>query len=171
MREILAEIGEKKLEDIIGKTELLGVIKDIPERYGDLDLSPFLASNKKSLETYFCNSNRNKPWDKGQLNREILAKSKKSILSNKSRTLKFNITNSDRSVGASISGFIAENFGEDGLDNKISLHFNGSAGQSFGCWNAKGLELNLKGLANDYVGKGMNGGKIVITKEKHRVQI
>ena len=65
VREILAELGEQKLEDIIGKTELLDVIKDMPERYGDLDLSPILASNKKSLQPYFCNSNTNKPWDKG----------------------------------------------------------------------------------------------------------
>ena len=166
VREILAELGEQKLEDIIGKTELLDVIKDMPERYGDLDLSPILASNKKSLQPYFCNSNRNKPWDKGQLNREILAKAKKSILSNKSKTLKFNITNSDRSVGASISGFIAENFGEDGLDNKISLNFTGSAGQSFGCWNIEGLNLKVEGDVNDYLGKGMNGGRIVVKPPK-----
>ena len=53
------------------------------------------------------------------------------------------------------------------MPERLILNFKGTAGQSFGCWNAKGLELNLKGLANDYVGKGMNGGKIVITKEKH----
>ena len=69
-------------------------------------------------------------------------------------------------MGASISGFIAENFGEAGLDNKISLHFNGSAGQSFGCWNIKGLNLKVEGDANDYLGKGMNGGKIVIKPPK-----
>ena len=54
-------------------------------------------------------------------------------------------------MGASISGFIAENFGEGGLDNKISLHFNGSAGQSFGCWNIKGLNLKVEGDVNDYL--------------------
>ena len=166
VREILAELGEKKLEYIIGKTELLSVIKDLPDRYGDLDLSPILASNKESSQPYFCNLNKNKPWDKGQLNREILAKSKKSIISNKSKTLKFNITNSDRSVGASISGFIAENFGEDGLANKLSLQFKGSAGQSFGCWNIRGLNLLIEGDVNDYVGKGMNGGKIIIKAPK-----
>jgi glutamate synthase (NADPH/NADH) large chain len=69
-------------------------------------------------------------------------------------------------VGASISGFIAENFGEGGLDNKISLHFNGSAGQSFGCWNIKGLNLKVEGDVNDYLGKGMNGGRIIIKPPK-----
>ena len=69
-------------------------------------------------------------------------------------------------MGASISGFIAENFGEGGLDNKISLHFNGSAGQSFGCWNIKGLNLKVEGDVNDYLGKGMNGGRIIIRPPK-----
>ncbi len=69
-------------------------------------------------------------------------------------------------MGASISGFIAENFGEGGLDNKISLHFNGSAGQSFGCWNIKGLNLKVEGDVNDYLGKGMNGGRIIIKPPK-----
>ena len=69
-------------------------------------------------------------------------------------------------MGASISGFIAENFGEGGLDSKISLHFNGSAGQSFGCWNIKGLNLKVEGDVNDYLGKGMNGGRIIIKPPK-----
>ena len=69
-------------------------------------------------------------------------------------------------MGASISGFIAENFGESGLDSKISLHFNGSAGQSFGCWNIKGLNLKVEGDVNDYLGKGMNGGRIIIKPPK-----
>ena len=59
------------------ETELLDVIKDMPERYGDLDLSSILASNKKSLQPYFCNSNRNKPWDKGQLTEDFSKSEKK----------------------------------------------------------------------------------------------
>ena len=84
----------------------------------------------------------------------------------RSSSVKFNITNSDRSVGALISGFIASMHGEDGLDNEINLNFKGSAGQSFGCWNIKGLNLSIEGDANDYVGKGMNGGKIIIKAPK-----
>ena len=76
------------------------------------------------------------------------------------------IRDSDRSVGASISGFIAENFGEVGIDNKISLNFTGSAGQSFGCWNIEGLNLKVEGDVNDYLGKGMNGGRIVVKPPK-----
>ena len=76
----------------------------------------------------------------------------------------FEIKNSQRSVGARLAGDIAEKFGREGFPEKIILNFKGNAGQSFGCWNSKGVELKLNGLANDYVGKGMNGGKIVITK-------
>ena len=66
-------------------------------------------------------------------------------------------------MGAQASGFIASNYGEKGVTQKQTLNFQGSAGQSFGAWNANGLNLILQGDANDYVGKGMNGGKIVIS--------
>ena len=166
VREILAELGEQKLENIIGRTELLKIVKELPDRYGDLDLSPILANNNNSLQPYFCTQDKNKPWDKGSLNENILKKTKKYIISEKSSRVKLNITNSDRSVGALISGFIASMYGEDGLDKEINLNFKGSAGQSFGCWNIKGLNLSIEGDANDYVGKGMNGGKIVIKAPK-----
>ena len=66
-----------------------------------------------------------------------------------------------------MSGDIAEKYGRAGFPEKLTLNFKGAAGQSFGCWNSNGLDLKLNGMANDYVGKGMNGGKIVITKSKH----
>ena len=66
-------------------------------------------------------------------------------------------------MGAQASGFIASTYGEKGVTQKQTLNFQGSAGQSFGAWNANGLNLILQGDANDYVGKGMNGGKIVIS--------
>ncbi|MDF7670815.1 hypothetical protein PT276_06345 [Orbaceae bacterium ESL0721] len=80
-----------------------------------------------------------------------------------SKSLYFDIQNTDRSVGAALSGYIAKKYGDQGLAaNPISLNFNGTAGQSFGVWNAGGVELTLTGDANDYVGKGMAGGRIVI---------
>ena len=112
VREILAELGEQKLENIIGRTELLKIVKELPDRYGDLDLSPILANNNNSLQPYFCTQDKNKPWDKGSLNKNILKKTKKYIISEKSSRVKLNITNSDRSVGALISGFIASMYGE-----------------------------------------------------------
>jgi glutamate synthase (NADPH/NADH) large chain len=89
----------------------------------------------------------------------------KYIENEKKGSLHFNISNTDRSIGASISGYIAKKYGEDGLKKSLSLNFKGSAGQSFGCWNANNLNLSVDGDANDYVGKGMNGGRIVVKNE------
>jgi glutamate synthase (NADPH/NADH) large chain len=86
-----------------------------------------------------------------------------SIIKNKQSTFSYKISNRDRSIGAKVSGFIASKYGERGVTQKQTLNFQGSAGQSFGAWNANGLHLILQGDANDYVGKGMNGGKIVIS--------
>jgi len=88
---------------------------------------------------------------------------KNSISKNKEANFSYQISNRDRSVGAQASGFIASLYGERGVTQTQTLNFKGSAGQSFGAWNASGLNLILQGDANDYVGKGMNGGKIVIS--------
>jgi len=162
VREHLRKIGVNKLEDIIGQTQYLKQIIDIEEQYKSIDLSGLLEKDSENEEPFFCTVDRNDPWDKGKLSQKIIKQSKKIINEEKKGTLNFNISNTDRSIGAGISGYIAEKFGEEGLPKKLSLKFNGSAGQSFGCWNANNLHLILNGDANDYVGKGMNGGRIVI---------
>ena len=162
VREHLRKIGVNKLEDIIGQTQYLKQLTDIEDQYKSIDLSGLLEKDSENEESFFCTVERNDPWDKGKLSQKIIKQSKKIINEEKKSTLNFNISNTDRSIGAAISGYIAEKFGEEGLPKKLSLKFNGSAGQSFGCWNANNLHLILNGDANDYVGKGMNGGRIVI---------
>ena len=162
VREHLRKIGVNKLEDIIGQTQYLKQVTDIEYQYKSIDLSGLLEKDSENQEPFFCTVDRNDPWDKGKLSQKIIKQSKKIINEEKKGTLNFNISNTDRSIGAGISGYIAEKFGEEGLPKKLSLKFNGSAGQSFGCWNANNLHLILNGDANDYVGKGMNGGRIVI---------
>jgi len=162
VREHLRIIGVNKLEDIIGQTQYLKQVTDIEDQYKSIDLSGLLEKDSENEEPFFCTVDRNDPWDKGKLSQKIIKQSKKIINEEKKGTLNFNISNTDRSIGAGISGYIAEKFGEEGLPKKLSLKFNGSAGQSFGCWNANNLHLILNGDANDYVGKGMNGGRIVI---------
>ena len=162
VREHLRKIGVNKLEDIIGQTQYLKQLADIEDQYKSIDLSGLLEKDNENPELYFCTVERNDPWDKGKLSKKIIKQSKKIIDDKKKGTLNFNISNTDRSIGARISGYIAERFGEEGLPKKLSLKFNGSAGQSFGCWNANNLHLILNGDANDYVGKGMNGGRIII---------
>ena len=162
VREHLRKMGVNKLEDIIGQTQYLKQLADIEDQYKSIDLSGLLEKDNENAESYFCTVERNDPWDKGMLSQKIIKQSKKIIDDKKKGTLNFNISNTDRSIGARISGYIAERFGEEGLSKKLSLKFNGSAGQSFGCWNANNLHLILNGDANDYVGKGMNGGRIII---------
>ena len=162
VREHLRKIGVNKLEDIIGQTQYLKQLTDIEDQYKSIDLSGLLEKDSENEESFFCTVERNDPWDKGKLSQKIIKQSKKIIDEEKKGTLNFNISNTDRSIGAGISGYIAEKFGEEGLPKKLSLKFNGSAGQSFGCWNANNLHLILNGDANDYVGKGMNGGRIII---------
>ena len=165
VREHLNKIGVKKLENLIGQTQYLKQITDIEDQYKSVNLSGLLENDHTNKESYFCTVERNDPWDKGGLSKKILKQSKKIINEERKGTLNFDINNTDRSVGASISGYISKIYGEDGLPKKLSLKFNGSAGQSFGCWNAKNLNLILNGDANDYVGKGMNGGRIIIKND------
>ena len=163
VQEILVRLGVPNLESIIGQTQYLKDITQENPSTKNIDLSPILYSDKKSTASHFCTASSNDPWDKGSLNVKILQDIKFAISKNHKSDFHYKISNRDRSVGAQASGYIASLYGEQGLKQQQTLHFTGSAGQSFGVWNAAGLNLKLYGDANDYVGKGMNGGKIVIS--------
>ncbi|MDA9739404.1 glutamate synthase large subunit [Pseudomonadota bacterium] len=165
VRQILSELGVANLEDIIGQTEYLSQLENMDPRFGDLDLSPILYKNSKIKEPFFCSTLRNNPWDEAHLNKKLVKKFESAVLNQTSKKATFTITNRDRSVGSSLSGLIATKYGEAGLKSPLTISFKGSAGQSFGCWNSTGLNLYLTGEANDYLGKGMNGGKIVVQRE------
>lgn len=97
------------------------------------------------------------------MNKSLLQQAMPYVDARQSKTFYFDIHNTDRSVGASLSGAIADIHGDQGLSaDPIKAHFTGTAGQSFSVWNAGGVELTLTGDANDYVGKGMAGGSIVV---------
>lgn len=164
VREVLASLGETKLDDVIGRTELLKTLSGITAKQNKLDLSPLLAKFKAGTHTsLFCSETTNAPLDKGDLNLQILADAKAAITSGKGAHLRYSIRNTDRSVGATLSGEIAKVHGNHAMhDAPIQIHLTGTAGQSFGVWNAGGLEMRLVGDANDYVGKGMTGGQLVI---------
>jgi glutamate synthase (NADPH/NADH) large chain len=163
VQEILAKLGVPDLESIIGQTQYLKDITQDNPSTANINLSPILYSDKKLTSPHYCNTSSNNPWDKGNLNVKILQDIKPFITKDQKSDFHYKISNRDRSVGAQASGFIASLYGERGLKQSQTLNFTGSAGQSFGVWNAAGLNLNLNGDANDYVGKGMNGGKIVIS--------
>ena len=167
-REILASLGYKSLEEIIGKSSLLSLKSDYLTEANALDLSVLqerFRPNKTQSNTIHKN-NINQVLTDDSLTKKISESIKHCISKGKGGSFSFKITNSARSIGAEVAGNIAKKYGSEGLPEKLILNFKGDAGQSFGCWNSKGVDLKLNGLANDYVGKGMNGGKITILKPK-----
>ncbi|KPV94350.1 Glutamate synthase [NADPH] large chain precursor [Pseudoalteromonas sp. P1-9] len=162
-REIMASLGVTKLVDLIGRTDLLEVLEGTTSKQSKLDLSPVIAKpNNKSGETLYCSAPNTSHYE-GKLNESLLAQAKEAIENKTSIKLRAPIRNTDRSVGALLSGYIANLHGNQGLAaDPIIIELQGTAGQSLGVWNAGGLELHVTGDANDYVGKGMAGGKITV---------
>ena len=164
VREIMAALGVTKFDDLVGRTELLKVIDGVTAKQNRLDLTPLLVRPKAGEHTrLFCSQTTNEPVDKGVLNAQMLKDAQQAVVDGESLELKYSVRNTDRSVGALLSGEIAKHHGNhDFEDTPIKVNLTGTAGQSFGVWNAGGLHMHLEGDANDYVGKGMTGGKLVI---------
>ena len=162
-REVMAELGVCRIVDLIGRTDLLIELDGITAKQQKLDLSGLLeTATPIEGKPVHCIED-NKPFDKGVMNKEIITQAQQAVDNRQSKSFYFDIQNTDRSVGTTLSGYIAKKYGDQGLvTSPISLNFNGTAGQSFGVWNAGGVDLTLTGDANDYVGKGMAGGRIVI---------
>ncbi|MBC8952642.1 glutamate synthase large subunit [Xenorhabdus sp. PB62.4] len=162
-RELMAQLGVKRLIDLIGRTDLLEILEGISAKQSKLNLEPLLETAEPHAGKDLHCTEDNPPFDQGGLNKSIVTQAMPYVENVQSKTFYFDIQNTDRSVGASLSGEIAARYGDQGLAaDPIKLHFTGTAGQSFGVWNASGVELTLTGDANDYVGKGMAGGRIVI---------
>ncbi|PXY94700.1 glutamate synthase large subunit [Frischella perrara] len=162
-REIMAQLGVSKITDLIGRTDLLEELDGITAKQNKLNLSDLLIAATPLARCAVHHTEINTPFDQGKLNHQIMQQAKDAVDNKQSKTFHFDIQNTDRSVGATLSGYIAQKYGDQSLtEQPIKLNFNGTAGQSFGVWNASGVELTLTGDANDYVGKGMAGGRIVI---------
>ena len=165
VRELLASLGVRKLTDLIGRTDLLERIEGETRAQQRIVLDDLLANDfVDPAAPQFCTTRRNEPHDPGAKNEEMLGAMMAAIESGEGGEFSFRVTNCDRSIGARVSGEIARRYGEAGLESSpLKVRLKGIAGQSFGVWNARGLEMYLEGDANDYVGKGMNGGKLVLT--------
>ena len=165
VRIILAELGYRSIEEVIGRSDLL---EQIPPRSGEraklVDLSKLLAPIEADPELpRMRTQERNDRRDDLRLDDELLEMVEPHIQREEHISAKFEITNKHRTVGARVSGRIAEQYGDLGMQRgTIELHFTGSAGQSFGAFLVRGLRLFLRGEANDYVGKGMAGGMISV---------
>ncbi len=164
VREWLALLGAQCLDDIIGRTELLKLLPGETAQQHRLDLAPLLTNGGVDSDSpQRCAYPHNDSFDKGDLAEQMLADMKPSILAGRSSSHSYTIDNARRSIGARLSGEIARHHGNHGMERTpLKVHLRGTAGQSFGVWNAGGLNLYLEGDANDYVGKGMAGGRIVI---------
>jgi glutamate synthase (NADPH/NADH) large chain len=164
VREILAALGVRSLSDIIGRTEYLEVLPGTTPRQRKLDLAPILSSAGLAAGSpQYCSTPSNTPFDKGELAELMLRDMRPAIDAASGGEWSYTINNFNRSIGARLSGEIARRWGNYGMaDAPITVRCRGSAGQSFGVWNAGGLHLYLEGDANDYVGKGMAGGRIVL---------
>jgi len=168
-REIMASLGVRSLAELIGHTELLEILPGETSKQRKLDLSPLLANAALvSDKPQYCLDPHNEPFDKGVLAEQMLVDMRAAIDAGSGGKFRYTVDNFNRSIGARISGAIARRWGNAGMNAApLVVDLRGSAGQSFGVWNVGGLHLNLEGEANDYVGKGMAGGKIVLKPHAH----
>lgn len=164
LREIMASLGIRKLDEMVGRTDLIGVNKDIlPEKAKKTDLSGILYRPETPLSLMECPSEPIKNDNANRLDENIIGLSGEAIDKGVPLRLDLEINNYDRAVGARLSGRVCLARGEQGLsEDTIKCRFTGFAGQSFGAFLARGITFELSGMANDYVGKSISGGKIII---------
>lgn len=162
VREILAFLGARSLDDVIGRTDLLMQVRRGNPHLDDLDLNPLLikadpGSNARSSDR----SGRNEVPD--SLDALMIKDAEPALRGGEKMQLAYNIRNTQRAIGTRLSSMITRGFGMTGLQpNHITVRLRGSAGQSLGAFAVQGLKLQVYGDANDYVGKGLSGGIIVI---------
>jgi glutamate synthase domain-containing protein 2/glutamate synthase domain-containing protein 1/glutamate synthase domain-containing protein 3 len=165
VREIMAELGIRKFEELIGQVELLEMEEAIDNwKLKGLDYSKILhkpeVAESVAIRHVMSQDHTNVLE---VLDKEIIEKAKPALENEEKIQLEFSIGNTDRAVGAQLSHKISKKYGEDGLEeDSIKIKFNGSAGQSFGAFLASGVTFELSGDANDYVGKGLSGGNVII---------
>ena len=167
-REWLAKLGVRSLEELIGRVDLLACLPGETAKQQSLDLGPILWVDEKATDQpQFCQVESNDPFDTAEKANQMVTDMLPAIESASGGSFAYTITNCDRSIGARLSGEIAKRHGNTGMESHpLTVNLTGTAGQSFGVWNAGGLHMYLEGDCNDYVGKGMAGGKLVISPPK-----
>ena len=164
VRELMAHLGVRRFEDLIGRADLLDILPGATAKHRGLDLTPILADTGLAEDqARFCQVPHNTPFDRGELAEQMVRDCLPAITAKTGGEFRYALKNINRSIGARLSGEIARRHGNLDMESApLKLRLSGTAGQSFGVWNAGGLHLYLEGDANDYVGKGMAGGKLVI---------
>lgn len=164
LRQIMSKLGFRTLQQMIGQSQRLNMRPAIDHwkacglDYSKLLTKPHAASN---VAIYHC-----EPQDHGlekTLDHKLIALSQKALENKQKVTINISVRNSHRAIGAMLSGKVARKYGHAGLpDDSIVINAKGTAGQSFGAWLANGISLKLEGEANDYVGKGLSGGRLAV---------
>ena len=168
-REWMAKLGVRTLAELVGRVDLLEVLPGATDKQQKLDLSPIIYTDDLlASKPQTCQVDKNQPFDHGELAEQMVADILPAIEAGTGGEFSYTVGNCDRSIGARLSGEIALRHGNLGMaDNPVKLNLNGVAGQSLGVWNAGGLHIYLEGDANDYVGKGMAGGKLVLSPPRN----
>jgi glutamate synthase (NADPH) large chain len=164
IREYLAEMGFTRFDDIVGRTDLLEIDPEVTNwKMGNVDFSGLLYMPKEAKNVAIRNMHPNTRVNKGHLDYDLIKEAKKAIRGAEKVWISHSIANVDRTTGAMLSGEISKRYGEEGLpEDTINCTFYGTAGQSFGAFLVKGITFRLEGDSNDYIGKGLSGGKIVV---------
>ncbi len=164
VREHLAELGYKKLDDIIGRSDLLERNTDVDNwKTRNIDLSGLIRLPDEAAKNAIRSTGKQNFRFDHILDHELISEAEKAITDKQPVEINRNISNTDRTTGAMLSGKIAKLYGPEGLpDGTIKCRFKGSAGQSFGAFLSPGVELFLEGDSNDYLGKGLSGGRIIV---------
>lgn len=165
IRELLAEMGFRSFDDIVGRADLLEAAPDLSHRkMKNSDFSSFLHMPAQPGEADLCSTTTAIRTIGEHPDRHLIREAEKALKAKEKVWLSQTITNVDRAAGAMLSGEIARQYGEAGLPgDTITCLFRGTAGQSFGAFLAPGITFRLEGDANDYFGKGLSGGKLIVT--------
>jgi len=170
LREIMAQLGFRTINEMVGQTQILKRRNNIDHwKYKHLDLSPIIFKEAAKAEVGLYKQMRQAhPTDDSILDKKLVESAKSSLENMSITNAQFNIINTDRTVGALLSYEISSKYKKEGLpEDTIQIKFIGSAGQSFGAFGANGIKFELEGEANDYFGKGLSGGKLIVYPSQH----
>ena len=167
LREYMSKLGVRTVDELVGRTDLLKKKDNLGERESKIDLSLLLGS--EFAQEKICYTNKDKYDFKlsETLDEKVIEKKlKKAFASGEAKTIEIDIKNTDRSLGTAFGSEITKKYGESLSDDTFKIVCNGSGGQSFGAFIPNGLTLELRGDSNDYFGKGLSGGKLIVYPPK-----
>ena len=171
MREIMASLGFRTINEMVGRSDLLSVREDLSHwKLKALNLDPILYKSSQAKTQIAYNTVAQDHEIENVLDRRLISYAELALEDKITISSEFKIKSTDRAVGTMLSNEIAKKYGSDGLiDDSINFRFRGSAGQSFGAFGAKGLTFTIEGDANDYFGKGLSGAKLIISPDRNSI--